>query len=363
MNDLSILNPVVLRTLVQEFTTPENLTWLSRVRKTPVNGVIAQWEILRGSRNIAQPNIPNAEANVVDRLGRAHGQASFAYLREKKQFSETTLRWVRDFASSPSDLNKTNAEKQIRREAEDLNTRFDNYAEYLLWQSLKGAFTVESTVNGVKADVDYGLLSTHRPNVGIDWRNATPKQIVADIRAFKNLVQNDGRVEAREAYTSGEVLDMIVDSFAHHGTSPEAANQPINFPGGQLMSDRMKEQYFATGQLNGFMGLNWRVQDSVYDSAGASYTENPTRPQEETRFLDKHAISLGNFDNDTIELQEGWSADPDAPQGFIGKFTKSWTQPDPAGRTLLQEWSMLPILNRPDNVVYVKDVTNPTAQP
>lgn len=360
MTDLSILNPVVLRTLVQEFTTPENLTWLNRVRRTPINGTVAQWEILRGSRNIAEPNVPNAEANVVDRLGRAFGQHTFAYLREKKQFSETTLRWIRDFKVNGGDDNKTNAERQIRREAEDLNTRFDNYAEYLLWQALKGSLEIVSDQNGVRSTVDYGFLDTHRPNVSTDWRNATPKQIVADVRAMKNLVQRDGRVAANEAFTSGAVIDMIVDAFAHHGASPTGTEQPINFPGGQLLSDRMKEQYYSTGTLPGFMGLNWKVQDAVYDAVGASYTENPTRPQEETRFLDENAIAIGNFDGDTIELQEGWSADADAPQGFIGKFTKSWTQEDPTGRTLLLEWNMLPILRKPDNVVYVGDVTNPT---
>lgn len=355
MTDLSILNPVVLRSLVQEFDTPENLTWLNRVRKTPVNGTVAQWEILRGSRNIAQPNVPNAEANVVDRLGRAFGQASFAYLREKKQFSETTLRWVRDFANSPTDANKTNAERQIRREAEDLNTRFDNYAEFLIWQTLKGSLNIESDVNGVKATVDYGMLDTHRPKVSTNWETATPKQIVADIRALVDLVRNDGRVEAKEAYTSGYVIDLIVDSFAHQGTAPDSGN----FAGAALMSDRMKEEYYKTGTVPGFMGLNWKVQDAVYDAVGASYTENPTRPQEETRFLDKNALAIGNFDGDTIELQEGWSADSEAPQGHIGKFAKSWVSHDPAGRTLLQEWSMLPILNRPDSVVYVADVTKP----
>lgn len=359
MTDLSILNPVVLRSLVQEFTTPESLTWLNRVRKTPVNGTIAEWEILRGSRNIGEPNVPNSEANVVDRLGRAFGQASYAYLREKKQFSPTTLRWIRDFKVNPSDTNKTNAERQIRREAEDLNTRFDNYAEYLLWQSLKGSFDVVSDRNGVKSSVDYGMQNTHKPSVSINWENATPKQIVSDVRAFISLVENDGRVPAKEAYTTGNVLDLIVDAFAFAGTNPAAATPPVNFAGGQLMSDRMKDQYYATGAIDGFMGLNWRKQDARYDAAGASYTDNPTRPQEEARFLAKNALVIGNFDNDTLELQEGLSADEDAPRDFIGKFTKSWTQEDPSGRTLLMEWSMLPILNRPDNVVYVGDVTNP----
>lgn len=361
MTDLSILNPVVLRTLVQEFTTPENLTWLNRVRRTPINGTQAMWEILRGSRNIAEPNIPGSEANVVDRLGRAFGSSSFAYLREKKQFNEVTLRWIRDFANNPSDLNRTNAERQIRREVEDLNTRFDNYAEYLLWQALKGEFLITSTQNGVHAKVDYGILDTHKPNVSIDWRKALPQQIVQDVRALIGLVERDGRVAPTAAYTSGKVLDMIVDAFAGHGTSPSAADQPVNYPAANLLSDRMKEEYYRSGTISGFMGLNWQKQDAVYDAAGASYTENPTRPQDETRFLDENSIALGNFDGDTLELQEGWSADPDAPQNFIGKFSKSWTQPDPGGRTFLLEWNMLPILNRPDNVVYVKDVTNPNA--
>jgi hypothetical protein len=360
MTDLSILNPVILRTLVQEFTTPENLTWLNRVRRTPVPATAAEWEILRGARNIAVPNVPNSEANVVDRLGRARGAASFAYTREKKVFSPTTLRWIRDFANSNSDLDKTNAERQIRREVQDLSTRLDNYIEFLFWQALKGEFQVVSDQNGVMASVDYGMLPSHKANTSIDWRNAVPKQIVEDVRALINLVKQDGLVDPKEAFTSGSVIDMIVDSFAHHGTSPSAATQPTNFSGAALLSDRMKDEYYATGTITGFMGLNWKVQDAVYDATGSSYTTSPTRPQEETRFLAKNSIVLGNFDNDTLELQEGLSPDEDAPRGFIGRFTKSWTQPDPSGRAVLIEWTGLPILNRPDNLVYVEDVTNPT---
>lgn len=359
MTDLAILNPIVLRQLVQEFTTPENLSLLNRVNKTPVNGTVAQWEIIRGARNIAQPNVPNSEANVVDRLGRSFAQASFAYLREKKQFSETTLRWIRDYGNSGGDFNKTQAEKQIRREAEDLNTRFDNYAEYLLWRALTGELTISSDVNGVHSTVDYGVKPSHKTSVTVGWATATPKQIVADVRAFVDLVNRDGRVPANEAYTSGKVLDMIVDSFAHHGTSPEAATQPVNFGGGTLLSDRMKDEYYTTGTIRGFMGLDWKREDAVYDATGSSYTTNPTVPAQETRFVDENALIIGNFSGDALELQEGLSGDADAPLGYIGKFSKSETSFDPTGRTLLMEWNMLPTLNKPDQVVYVSDVTTP----
>lgn len=346
MPDIPILQPLVLLGVLEKFTTPEELTLLNRVPKLDHPFPVANWEVVRGSRAIAKPNVPNSEAHIVPRLGRSQMSAAFVYLREKKVFEPTTLHWLRQAAAANlSDLGKNKqAEQAVTRELADLNQRFDNFAEWMLWQSLTGTLVIDSP--DVQATVDYAIPSSHKPTISNSWATATPSQIIADVTAFKNLIERDGRVKAQDAYAQSTTIDRIFTSFANAGTSP-----------GVLLSDRMKDSYFQTGVIPGFMGLNWQPQNAVYDATGASYTSTPTDPGQETQFVAADTLIIGNFvDNRPIELIQGPTADDSAPEGYIGKYTKSWKEEDPSARQLLLEWHVLPIITRPEQFVYVADV-------
>jgi hypothetical protein len=355
MAEISLLQPLVLRGVLEKFTAPETLTMLNKVPRTPNPTSVAQWDVVRGSRAIARPNVPNSEAHIVPKLGRSQKSASFIYLREKKVFEPTTLQWIRQAAAANiGDLAVTNAEAQITREMGDLNQRFDNFAEYAIWQALTGRLVLD--YNDVQSTIDYEYLDSHKPKTSASWASATPTQIVADIRAIKRLVQRDGRVEATEAYASGKTIDYIFTSFASVGSSAD------NFMGASLLSDRMKDTYYATGTLPGFMGLQWQPQESVFDAAGAGYSSSPTDPGQEQLFLADDALIVGNFDaNRPIELIEGPTADREAPAGFTGKFTKTWEEKDPSATQILLEWNMLPVITRPEQFVYVSNVTDAAA--
>jgi hypothetical protein len=348
--EISLLQPTVLRGVVERFTAPEKLTMLSRTPSVDHPFPTVQWEVIRGSRAIARPNVPNSEAHIVPRLGRSTESASFVYLREKKVFQPTTLHWLRQAANNTSELAKIRAEEAVLREVNDLNTRFDNFAEYMIWRALTGTLVLDFP--DVQATVDYKFLDTHKTAAPAEgWADATPQSIVNDIRAWKRLVKRDGGVEAKEAYATEQTLTYIFDSFASTG------DESANFAAGILLSDRMKDQYYQTGILPGFMGLQWNVQDSVYDSTGASYSENPTSPSQETPFLADGAIILGNFtENRPVELYVGPTADDEAPDGYTGKFAKTWKEKDPSARQYLLEWNLLPVIQFPDQFVYVNNV-------
>jgi hypothetical protein len=116
-----------------------------------------------------------------------------------------------------------------------------------------------------------------------------------------------------------------------------------------LLSDRMKDQYYATGVIEGFMGLTWTICESVYEDAS----------HVQTLFLPDDAVILGNFtEGRPIELMEGPTADDEAPTGFTGKFTKTWKEKDPSARQFLLEYHFLPVITRPEQFVYVADVTS-----
>lgn len=344
MPEIPLLTPVVLRGLIEKFTAPETLVMLNRIPKTPWPYPSATWDVVQGSRAIAAPNVPNSAAHIVPRLGRSQESAAFVYLREKKVFEPTTLHWLR----TPGELAARNAEAAVMREVADLNQRFDNFAELLIWKALTGNLVLDYV--DVQANIDYKFKASHKPTVGTSWATATPAQLIADIRAWKRLVRRDGRVEAKEAFTTEKTISYIFDSFATTGAS--------NFYGGTLLTDRMKDQYYNAGTLPNFMGVTWNVNESVYDLDGAGYTDTPTAPGDEDMFIADDAVFFGNFtDQRPIELMVGPTADDEAPEHFTGKFAKTWKEKDPSARQYLLEWNLLPVITRPEQLVYVADVT------
>lgn len=341
MPDISLLNPVVLRGVVEKFVAPESMIMLNRLGQTPWPFPSATWDVVRGSRNIASPNVPNSEAFIVPRLGRSQESASFVYLREKKVFEPTTLHWLR----TPGEVAKVNAEKAVMREIHDLNVRFDNYAEYCIWQALSGTLTINTTA--VQASVNYNFLATHLPSASTAWASVTsPKSIIQDLRTWKRLVARDGRVPAKEAFATEATVGYIFDAYSNSTGNNTA---PV------LLSDRMKDQYYTTGALPGFMGLNWTVNESVYDDAsavtGGGYGGGGVGTQ--TLFLPDNKVALGNYEEGRpIEVLVGPTADDEAPEGFTGKFAKTWKDKDPSARQYLLEWIFLPIITRPEQLLY-----------
>lgn len=350
MPDISLLQPLVLRDVVEKFTAPGELELLNRVPQTPWPYPSAQWDVVQGSRAVARPNVPNGEANVVPRLGRTTKTESFIYLREKKTFEPTTTRWLRAPGTDLKTIERTEA--AVLRELRDLDTRFNNFAEKALWSAMTGTIVIDDPK--VQASVDFEFPTSHKPAPGTSWATATPIQIVNDIIAWKRLVERDGQVEAKEAYASDIVLQYIFNSFAGTGTP---SNASPNFAAASLLSDRMKDNYFTSGTIPGFMGLDWKKTNGTYNATGTAYDGNPTDPSAETRFLGDAQLFIGNYtDNRPWELMVGPSADFEAPQDFTGKFTKSWQDPDPSARQVMMEWNILPTILRPEQFVYVASV-------
>ncbi len=80
-----------------------------------------------------------------------------------------------------------------------------------------------------------------------------------------------------------------------------------------------------------------------------------------TSFLPDGALILSNLtDGRAMEIFEGPTADDEAPEGFTGKFSKTWKEKDPSQRQFLLEWNILPVITFPEQFVYVSDVTDTT---
>jgi len=326
---ISLLEATTFLDVVRQLPTPPNLQLLNRATRVPIPFPTATWEVIRGARTVATPNVPNSEAHIVPRLGRSQKSAQFVYLREKKVFQPTTLHWLRQ---PQTRSNESAAEQAVLTEVRDLNTRFDNFWEWALWQAVQGTLTIDSP--DVQATVSYGFTGTHLVTAPQLWSTgvATPNNIIDQITAWKQLILKDAQVAANEAYSTSTTLGYIVKSFTNAGID--------------LLSDRMKDEYYATGTLKGFMGLNWNTVDSVYDVRAIAGTFT------QVNFLADNKVIFGNFDdNNPIELAAGPTADDEAPENYIGRFAKTWKEKDPSARQYLLEENGLPILRRPDQFV------------
>ena len=94
MPDLEILKQTVLTGIIQKFVAPpENL---GRSMFTPVTNpyTVAEWDVVKGSRQRGAPTLPNREGKLVNPLGVGKRTASFIYYREKKavEFCENAIK-------------------------------------------------------------------------------------------------------------------------------------------------------------------------------------------------------------------------------------------------------------------------------
>jgi hypothetical protein len=352
MPDISLLEPMVLRGVVEKWTTPETLIMLNRLNQTPWPYPSATWDVIKGSRMVAKPNVPNSEAHIVGRLGRSQESAAFIYLREKKVFEPTTLHWLR----IPGDIAQINAEQAVLREINDLNIRFDNFAEWSIWQALGGSITY--TYTDVTATVNYQFPTSHSITVGTPWVDATgatlnavntnlatqtvtyatPFQIIENVRSWKRIVQIHGRVPAKEVFATSVTMAGLMEAWVHAG-----AGSTVNIPA-SMLSDRMKDEYYSDGLITGFMGLTWNTVEQVYESDTGFITF----------YVPDGTAYVGNYDDQRpIELLIGPTADDEAPDGFTGKFAKTWKEKDPSARQYLLEWHLLPIITRPEQLLVV----------
>lgn len=346
---------------------------LGRLNQTPHPYPYATWDVVKGSRMVARPNVPNSEAHIVGRLGRSQESASFIYLREKKVFEPTTLRWLRE----PGEIARVNAERAVLREINDLNQRFDNFMEWSIWQAMGGGITYSYA--DVQAVVDFKFPASHfvtpaapwLSNTNLTWTGtgpdalstaetnlqygssanvtyATPFQIIEDVRSWKRIIQIHGRVPARECFATTVTMAALMEAWVHAG-----AGSTVNIPA-TMISDRMKDEYYSSGILSGFMGMQWSTVEQVYTNDNGDLTF----------FVPDGQIYMGNYsDQRPMEILVGPTADDEAPDGFTGKFSKTWKDKDPSARQYLLELHFLPIITRPEQMLVATGVVGAGGAP
>lgn len=329
MPEISILQPRVLNGVITEFEGPENLVGRTLVG-TPVGDPNPTWEydIIRASRGAQTSyNSPNAEAQVLDQMTIGHMEGQYAYMRDKKVFNATTLRWLR--AAGESAVAARNAEARVLDELQDMRLQQMRAEEIAIWAMLTGSWAY-TMINGVTVTVNYQLPTTHNVTVGTSW-GAGGDDPIGDIQSWKRVVERDAGFPIRTAYLNSVTMGVFV-------TLAEVTAQ---------LSDRQKDSYTREGIVPRFFGIDWVEYDGGYVNSAGTYVPYIANDQ---------IIFLAPGGSPAWAMKYGPAADLDAPDLHTGPFSKTWVEPDPSGRQVLMEINYMPALFKP-NQILVADTT------
>lgn len=327
----NILKTEVMTGLVQKFP-PQGLMGLSmapRLATSKITAQMARWDVMRSSRHLPEYNQPGAPAKREDKLIFDTYVAELAYHRFKKALDAQTLYFLRNAGDQ---YNVQAGEQRVRQELEDLNRLLDYKTEYMIWQMFTG--TLAATQADVKFSVDYGIAVGHKPTTGTSWASLTTADPVSDIQAWKKLISRDSGEMPTDAYCNETVMNYMVN------------NTKVR----ELLRNQYGRQLVETGNINRMLGLNVHVYDNGYTPKGGSFTPFIG----EDKFI---IIAKGNPDpegqvtNRLWDLLEGPSLDMGA-NGRPGKFSKSWMAEDPSVEHILVEHYALPVLFKPEAVIY-----------
>jgi hypothetical protein len=322
---MDIFRTEVMVGLVEKFPRPE-LLGLKIAKPEMIPGQVAKWDVMKRGRDMAEFNVPGAEANIVSLMGRERKTQTMAYIREKKTLDALTMYWLR----RPGEESKQYAERAVLDELDDLDKRVSNRIEWMVWQMMTGTMTYNG--NNVQFTVDYGLASTHKPVLAnsAKWNLVNDADPINDLRRWKSLIEEDSGVSPDTVYlTSKQMGNLVANSKVR-----DLLKATFGGTGGVV--SRIKELIMLD------LNLELVEYNAGYVPEGGSFT----------RFIDEDHIIMTAGD-DFCNLQYGASLDHKA-KGKPGKFSKSWEEEDPSARVILIEVYCLPVLKKVENIVYAK---------
>ena len=348
----NIFEPLTLQATVDAMEPNKGLMLLNSTKQESEENFTFSWDMkFGGGTSVAEFNTPNAKANMVDRTGaKSNTQiATMAYMREADYFNYTNTNWLKDPTSINDPGVKLRGEQKVADQIRHMADRLDNRIEKSLWAAIQGSLNYTGKNTG-PLNVDYKFKSSHKPTLGstelwdavlADTAAVDFKKLIDNIRGFKKLIEIDGGVEVKEVFATGKTIDLLMDVWQR---------AVLNGLPDRYITDSQIAEYLSTGTISGgFMGINtWTRVDqnlSIEQPDGSIVVES---------YLPHGTVVLANrTENSALSLYNGPSADWDSG-GKIGRFTKSWVDPDPSGRAFLIEQSFLPVIKAPDQFVVAK---------
>lgn len=326
MAELSILNPIILPRVVTEFDAPEQM--LGRTLVEVDNDTQPFWEYdieISDRGKIESYQAHNTEARLIDQLPVGNMKGDYAYTRIKKSFDPSTLRLLR--AVGEGSASTAAGEAKVLREMEDMRMKLMRQEEYAIWQMFQGQWTYKEE-SGISYTIDYKVPAAHKvTKMGQARWGMSSDDPVGDVEAIKRtLLQNSG-YPVEYAIMNGKTLSRMYEL-------PEVR---------EFLSDEQKGLYTRERTIARWYEVDWRSYNGGYVTKDAMGNDiyNYYIPDNKIIFFTQ-SPSYNPF-----IFKYGPSVDHEAPPGWTGVYTKSWTQPDPSTRFGLMEVQYMPIMTNP----------------
>lgn len=234
------------------------------------------------------------------------------------------------------------AQNRIAEELQELNDLVARQDEFLIAQALQGSIDV--TIDEIAHTVDYLFPASHKPQtIGGGGQNALVSwldpgaDIVADIRRWKKLIQQDSGFKPTNVWCSDLTIEALIknDFVANYFSSTPA--------GGEFLRE---------GVMSRFMGLNWRPYENTF------VDENDVV----TRYIPEDLIIITPDPNPV--WGEFWVGSDVIPTDDLrgmhevhGKYSYSELSTNPPSIALYLGKKRLPLIKRPNAIVVPKVIS------
>jgi len=306
---------------VQNFTVdPVNMA----AKWFPVENSLSntyEFDLIEPARGKVGYRLPDGAAGTQAVRSKIRKTVILPTIREKKMLRESSLRWL----DAPGKRSPEDAAKAIFAELQDLDYVVERTHEYARWQLLT---TGAVTLTGDYTDTyTFGVGQTATAGLGSspdEWDAPATSDPIGDLIRWKNLVSQTCGVVPDEIIMTSLAVKYIFESTAALA----------------VLGESVKDNFAATGKVPALAGMKVTIMDGGYRDSSDNFkyfcSSNGTL---QNMLIMKAPGTLG------ITAQ-GPPVDSDAPNNLIGKYAKSWTEPDPAGRWILECHTALPGLTK-----------------
>jgi hypothetical protein len=290
------------------------------------------FEVISGSEEVLAAISVVAPATVTEKTGRKVVTLQAPRLAEKRFIHTSELNALRAYGEQ---VRVEMMSQRINRELTDMRNKHDRTLEFWAAYALRGQI-LDADLTTVL--VDYNFQSSHKPVLaGADLWTDAQSDPVSDIREWKRLIEDDSghEVTGWVAWCGWEAMDALLNH--------SKVRELLQYERGRQMAEE---------------GRIVRLADVEIIEYNASFKDSSGTRQ---RFIPQDAFILVGEGADVFDCPYAPVVDDDAPGGVgnIGEngqgqlfFSKSWKEEDPSGRWIKVETRPLPVVQRPDAIIF-----------
>jgi hypothetical protein len=288
------------------------------------------FDIITGSETVLKTLRAEEPATIGVKTGRRTITMEAPRLSEKRMVHNYELIAMRAYGEQYATEKMAT---RIAREQFDMRNKFDRTIEFWCSQALKGKIydsdlTTELLNFSMDADHTPSLTTTSK------WNSVATGSPITDIRDWKLLIEEDSghEITGWSAICGHKAMDALLQNTS--------VLELLKYQGGGTLLRDAKVINIAGVDITEY-NASWKTDAGV-----------------RTRFIPAEAFVLIGEGADVFDFpyartmddeDPGGTGNPGAPSLF---FSNSWVEKDPSGRWIKVESCPLPVVVRPDAIVY-----------